>query len=97
MNFQFVIALLGIAGSFIQSITKNKTADAVGTDIAAIDQATLAVLQQNATIKGASVNWADPTSVSQFMATLPAFTPIAEPPAAPAGPTAVGPAKTPNA
>lgn len=75
MGVQFVLALIGIAGNYLQQL-HNKTAAGVGTAIELADQATLAVLQENAKIKGVTVDWADPAAVKNFVATLPAFTPI---------------------
>ncbi len=75
---QFVIALIGIASTYLQQL-HNKTAQTVGADIALIDQATMAVLAENAKIKGLAIDWEDPAAVQDFIATLPTFTPIPEP------------------
>jgi hypothetical protein len=78
MGIQFVLALVGIAANYLQGL-KNKGASEVGTAIELADQATLAVLQENAKIKGVTVDWSDPAAVQGFVATLPAFTPIPDP------------------
>jgi hypothetical protein len=75
MGIQFVLALIGIAGNYLQQL-HNKTAAGIGTAVELADQATLAVLQENAKIKGITIDWADPAAVQAFVATLPAFTPI---------------------
>jgi hypothetical protein len=75
MGIQFVLALIGIAGNYLQQL-HSKTAQSIGGAIELADQATLAVLQENAKIKGVTVDWADPAAAQQFVATLPAFTPI---------------------
>lgn len=74
----FFITALGILSDYLKA-AHNKTANTVGNDIAAVDQFTLAILQENARIKGAVIDWADPAAVQAFVATLPAFTPIPEP------------------
>ncbi len=73
-----VLALLNIAAGYLESI-HNKTANTIGADVAAIDKATQAILQENARIKGATVDWSDPSQVAAFAQTLPTFTPIPEP------------------
>jgi len=75
---EFALAIAGILANYLKGL-HNKTAQTVGTDIELADQATLAVLQENARIKGANVDWEDPLSVQAFIATLPTFTPIPEP------------------
>ena len=82
MELQFLVGLLGIAGSYLQSL-RNKKAETIGADIALIDQATMAVLAENAKIKGLAIDWEDPAAVQGFIATLPTFTPIPEPGAGP--------------
>jgi hypothetical protein len=78
MGLQFILALLGIAANYLQQL-KNKPAAAVGNVIDMVDQATLAVLQENAKVKGLTIDWNDPVAVQSFIATLPAFTPIPSP------------------
>lgn len=75
----FLLAVLGIVSTYLQQL-HNKTAQAIGSDIAIADQVTLAVLQQNAKIKGLAIDWADPAAVTDFVTSLPTFTPIPEPP-----------------
>ena len=76
--FEFILGLLGIASSYLQQ-SKNKTAQTVGADIDLVDQATLQILKLNAQIKGAAVDWDNPTAVQAFLATLPTLTPIPDP------------------
>jgi threonine/homoserine/homoserine lactone efflux protein len=78
MELQFILALLAIGANYLEQL-KNKGAKAAGNVIDLVDQATLAVLQENAKIKGAIIDWADPTAVQAFLATLPPFVPIAAP------------------
>jgi len=85
MELTFLLGLITIAANYLQTVTKNKTAQAVGAGIAAIDQATLQVLQENAAIKGVTINWADPAAVAAFVQTLPTFTPIPAKPPKPVG------------
>lgn len=77
--FAFFVALAGIAAKYLQA-AHNSTANAVGVGIDLVDAATLEVLKENARIKGATVDWSDPAAVKDFLATLPVFTPIPEPP-----------------
>jgi len=81
MGLQFVLGLIGIAANYLQQL-HNKTAQTVGEAIALADQATLAVLQENAKIKGVAIDWADPAAVQAFVSTLPTFTPIPDAPKA---------------
>lgn len=81
MGIQFILALIGIAGNYLQQL-HSKGAQTAGEAISLVDQATLAVLQENAKIKGVTVDWADPTAVQNFVATLPTFTPIPDAPKA---------------
>lgn len=81
MGLQFIMALLGIGASYLEQL-KNKSAQEAGNVIDLVDQATLAVLQENAKIKGQTIDWSDPDQVQTFVATLPAFTPIPDPAAA---------------
>jgi hypothetical protein len=77
MEFQFILALLGIGANYLESL-KNKNAAEAGNVIDLVDQATLAVLQENAKVKGLTIDWNDPAAVASFVATLPTFTPIAD-------------------
>jgi hypothetical protein len=86
LTFQFILGLLAIAANYLKTV-QNTTVQTVGGDIAAIDQATLAVLQQNAAIKGLTIDWSDSAAVAAFVNTLPTFTPIPEP----AKPEPIGP------
>jgi hypothetical protein len=80
MELQFILALLGIGASYLEGL-KNKGAQEAGNVIDLVDRATLAVLQENAKIKGLTIDWNDPTAVHGFISTLPVFVPI---PASPA-------------
>jgi len=75
VELQFILALLSIGAKYLQGL-KNKGAQTAGNVIDLVDQATLAVLQENAKVKGLTIDWADPDAVQAFIATLPAFTPI---------------------
>jgi len=79
MGLQFILGLVGIAANYLQQV-HNKSVQTAGEAIALADQATLAVLQENAKIKGVTVDWADPSAVMDFVATLPTFTPIPDAP-----------------
>lgn len=79
MGLQFVLGLIGIGANYLQQL-HNKGAQTAGEAIALADQATIAVLQENAKIKGVTVDWADPAAVQEFVATLPTFTPIPDAP-----------------
>jgi hypothetical protein len=83
MGLQFILALLGIGANYLEGL-KNKSANEAGNVIDIVDQATLAVLQENAKVKGLTIDWTDPAAVQGFLATLPVFTPIPAPAAAPA-------------
>jgi hypothetical protein len=89
MELQFILALLGIGANYLEGL-KNKSAQTAGNVIDLVDQATLAVLKENAAVKGLTIDWNDPAAVQGFISTLPAFTPIADttaaviPPAPPA-------------
>lgn len=78
MGIQFILALLGIGASYLEQL-KNKSAVTAGNVIDLVDQATLAVLQENAKVKGLTIDWNDPAAVQTFIATLPTFTPIPAP------------------
>ena len=78
MELQFILGLVSIAANYLEGL-KNKKAAAAGTVIDLVDQATLAVLQENAKIKGLTIEWNDPAAVASFVATLPTFTPIPSP------------------
>jgi threonine/homoserine/homoserine lactone efflux protein len=78
MGLQFILALLGIGAEYLKQL-HSKPAQAAGNVIDLVDQATLAVLQENAKVKGLAIDWADPAAVQAFIATLPAFIPIAAP------------------
>lgn len=82
MELQFILALMSIGANYLEGL-KNKAASGAGNVIDLVDQATLAVLQENAKVKGLSIDWNDPAAVTAFIATLPTFTPIADPAAAP--------------
>jgi hypothetical protein len=82
MGLQFILALLGIGANYLEGL-KNKTAQTAGEAIDLVDQATLAVLQENAKIKGLTIDWTDASAVQAFVASLPTFTPIADPAAPP--------------
>lgn len=83
MPLQFILALLGIGAEYLKQLN-NKPAQEAGNVIDLVDAATLAVLQENAKVKGLTIDWTDPAAVSQFVATLPAYVPIPDPAAAPA-------------
>lgn len=90
MELQFILALLSIGANYLEGL-KNKGAAAAGNVIDLVDQATLAVLKENAAVKGLTIDWADPDAVQAFIATLPAFTPIPAPaPAVMPGPAQTG-------
>jgi threonine/homoserine/homoserine lactone efflux protein len=74
----FAQALIEGASTLLTA-SKNKTAQAIGTDVQAIDRVTMAVLQKNAEVKGLTINWNDPTAVQAYVATLPTFVPIPAP------------------
>jgi hypothetical protein len=78
-DLQFILALLGIAAGYVKQVTANKDANAAANEFLAIDQATMAVLQENARIKGVAVDWEDPSAVAAFVQTLPTFVPLPEP------------------
>jgi hypothetical protein len=78
MGLQFILALLGIGATYLEQL-KNKSAVTAGNVIDLVDQATLAVLQENAKVKGLTIDWNDPVAVQSFIATLPAFIPIPAP------------------
>jgi len=78
MGLQFILALLNIGASYLENL-KNKGAQTAGNVIDIVDQATLAVLAENAKVKGLTIDWNDPAAVSTFVATLPTFTPIPSP------------------
>ena len=83
----FIMALIQGASTVLEA-QKNTTAAAVGTDLGTIDAVTLAILQANAQVRGATIDWTNPSQVAAYVATLPVFTPIPAPAAAPApGPT----------
>lgn len=74
-----ILAIIGIVAKLLESV-QNKTANEIGTDVQAADAAVLVVLQENARIKGATIDWSDPAAVQAFVVdTLPKFTPIPEP------------------
>jgi hypothetical protein len=75
----------GIAS--LLSTQKNKSLATAGVDAELADEIAMAVLQATAQVKGATVDWTNPAAVSDYIKTLPAFTPIPDPPpaAAPAG------------
>jgi len=80
----------------ILAAQKNKTAAAVGADLALIDTVTTAILQKNAEIKGLVIDWTDPAAVAEYLKTLPAFVPIPDPGApAPLAAPAPGPVLVP--
>lgn len=83
MNLQFILALLGIGAQYLEGL-KNKKAQEAGNVVDLVDQATLAVLQENAKLKGLTIDWNDPAAVQGFVATLPTFVPIPAPAATPA-------------
>lgn len=72
---QLAIILAGLLADYLKS-TKNKDAQNVGSEIEFADKVTLAILQENARIKGAVVDWNDPVAVQAFLVTLPAPTKI---------------------
>lgn len=74
-ELEFILALLSIGANYLESL-KNKTAEQAGNVIDLVDQATLAVLQENAKIKGLTIDWSDAAAVQSFIGTLPAFVPI---------------------
>jgi hypothetical protein len=90
MGLQFILALLGIGASYLEQL-KNKPAAVAGQVIDLVDQATLAVLQENAKVKGLTIDWNDPAAIAEFVATLPTFVPITDPSAQP--PIVQAPAK----
>jgi|HubBroStandDraft_6_1064221.scaffolds.fasta_scaffold41034_6 threonine/homoserine/homoserine lactone efflux protein len=77
MGLQFILALLSIGANYLEQL-KSKAATETGQVIDLVDQATLAVLQENAKVKGLTIDWSDPAAVASFIATLPTFTPIAD-------------------
>jgi hypothetical protein len=88
----FLLPVLSIVANYLQQL-HNKTAAGIGNDIAIADAVTLAVLQQNAQIKGLTIDWSDPAAVQNFLATLPSPTLIPDP----AAPAPVVQAKDPKA
>lgn len=77
MELQFILALLGIGANYLEGL-KNKKASEAGNVIDLVDQATLAVLQENAKVKGLTIDWNDPAAVASFVSTLPDFVPLAD-------------------
>jgi hypothetical protein len=67
--------LLGLFG--------NKTADEIGNGVGIASQLAIAILQETAAVQGVAIDWTDPVAVGNYVSTLPTFTPIPEPPAAP--------------
>jgi hypothetical protein len=78
LALEFILMLFGKASTLLQ-LFHSKAANTAGTIIDDIDQVTLAVLQENARIKGLAIDWADPAAVIAFVQTLPKFTPIPAP------------------
>lgn len=79
-----LIALLQILLQNAASIGAlfGKTGQTVATDVQVADQIALAVLQQNAAIKGQTIDWSDAAAVQAYVQTLPGFTPIPNSPSA---------------
>lgn len=78
---QLLTALIGGAAQVIEA-SKNKTVATIGQDIALADQIAANVLQTVGAVKGANIDWSDPAQVAAFVQSLPAFTPIQDPPPA---------------
>lgn len=92
MGLQFILALLSIGANYLEQL-KNKSAKEAGNVIDLIDQATMAVLQENARVKNLTLDWNDPDAVQAFVATLPQFVPLTDPSAALQAPAADSPKK----
>lgn len=71
--------LLGGAGQILAA-QKNKTAQAVGTDIQLANTVVLGILQKNAEIQGLTIDWKDPAAVANYVQSLAVFVPIPESP-----------------
>jgi hypothetical protein len=72
-------ALIGGVGTIMQA-QKNKTAAAVGTDIATANQVVMAILQKHAEIVGLTIDWTDPAAVGAYVTSLQDYVPIPDPP-----------------
>lgn len=70
-------ALVSGAAQLLES-QKNKTAQEIGVDAQLADQIALAVLQKTAEVKGAAVDWNDPTAIALYVQSLPVYVPIGD-------------------
>jgi len=77
-----ITTLIGGASSLLQA-EKNKSLATAGVDIELADEIAVAVLQATAQAKNAIVDWTNADAVAGYIKSLPAFTPIPEPTAAP--------------
>jgi len=78
-----ITTLIGGASSLLEA-QKNKSLASAGVDLELADQIATAVLQATAQVKGATIDWTDPTAVAKYVQSLPAFAPIPDPAPAPA-------------
>lgn len=78
-----LITALASGISSILQAEKNKSLATAGVDIQLADEIAVAVLQATANVKGATIDWADPAAVADYVKALPAFTPIPDPAPAP--------------
>lgn len=72
-------ALLGGASSLLEA-QSNKSLQSAGVDIQLADEIAVSVLQATAQVKGATIDWTDPTAVADYVKALPGFTPIPDTP-----------------
>lgn len=79
-----LIALLQVLLSNAASIGAlfGKTGQTVANDVQVADLVALAVLQQNAAIKGLTIDWSNSEQVQAYVQSLPGFTPIPNSPSA---------------
>lgn len=79
--FTLIQALVQGASTLLEA-QQNKTAQTIGTDLAAANTVVLAILQKNAEVQGLTIDWTDPDQVGAYVASLAPFVPIPEPDAA---------------
>lgn len=78
---ELVLALLSGASALLAA-QKNKTAAGIGVVAADVDAVTLAILQAAAAAKGQKIDWTSAEEVAAYVASLPPFSPIPDPPSA---------------
>jgi hypothetical protein len=75
-----LIEILIQGGLDLVTIFHNKTADQIAADIGQVNAIAMAVLKKTAEIQGLSIDWSNADAVRGYVASLPDFVAIPEPP-----------------